>query len=204
MLVGEEVPEHPSAGGLVVLDADIAGHGGAGGDPFLGQQALHLPRRRPVALARHLFPDRPLAVVVGRDRECLERLEVDLLGAVGVEQLGRGVAEAQALLDDALGDAETRGDGGHRDAGVGQCRERDHLVGRMHRDADDILGKRQLTGVAVRRDLAGHRMVGVERAVVCERLQRREAAAAGDHGEAFDAVRVRAVGAGDEVLQQAV
>ena len=142
--------------------------------------------------------------MVGGDGECLERLEVDLLGAVGVEQFGGRVAEAQALFDDALGDAETRGDGGHRDAGVGQCRERDHLVGRMHRDADDILGKRQLTGVAVRRDLAGHRMVGVERAVVCERLQRREAAAAGDHGEAFDAVRVRAVGAGDEVLQQAV
>ena len=43
VLVGEEVPEHPATGGLVVLDADIAGHGGAGGDPFLRQQALHLP-----------------------------------------------------------------------------------------------------------------------------------------------------------------
>ena len=53
-------------------------------------------------------------------------------------------------------------------------------------------------------DLAGHGMIGVERAVLGQRLQRREAASAGDDGEALGAVRVRAVAAGDEVFEQAV
>ena len=47
-------------------------------------------------------------------------------------------------------------------------------------------------------------MVGIERAVLGERLQCREAAPAGDDGEALGAVAIRIVGAGDEVLQQAV
>ena len=82
--------------------------------------------------------------------------------------------------------------------------ERDHLVGGVHRDADDVLSERQLAGVAVRGDLARHRMVGIERAVLGQRLQRREAAPAGDDGEAYGAVAIGIVGAGDEVLQQAV
>ena len=178
--------------------AEPAGHA------FLGEHALHLPGARPIALGRGLLPRGALAVVVGGDRERFQRLEVDLLGPVGVEQLGGRVSEAEPLLNQTLGDAEARGDGGDGDAGLGELRERDHLVGRVHRDADDVLGERELACIAVCRDLAGHRMVGVERAVVCERLQRREAASAGDDGEAFDAVRVRAVGAGDEVLQQPV
>ena len=99
---------------------------------------------------------------------------------------------------------EARGDGGDRDAGPGELAERDHLVGGVHRDADDVLRERQLARIAVRGDLARHRMVGIERAVLGERLQCREAAPAGDDGEALGAVAIRIVGAGDEVLQQAV
>ena len=113
---------------------------------------------------------------------------------------GAALPEAKALLDGTFRHAEARGDDGHRSAGPGELRERDHLVGRVHGDADDILRERELAGVAVRGDLAGHRMIGVERAVLGERLQRGEAASAGDDGEALDAVRVRLVGAGDEVL----
>ena len=111
VLIGEEVAQHGAAGGLVGGDADEARHGRAGRHPLLGQQALHLPGGGAVALARDLLPDRPLAVVIGGDRERLQRLEVDLVGAVGVEQLGRGVAEPEPLLHQALGDAEARGDG---------------------------------------------------------------------------------------------
>ena len=204
VLVGEEVAQHRAARGLVGVDADIARHCRAGRHPLLGEHALHLPGGGTVALGRDLLPDRPLAVVVGGDRECLERLEVDVLGAVGVQQLGRRVAEPEPLLDDALADAETRGDGGDGDACVGERRERDHLVGRVHGDADDVLRERELARVGVRGDLAGHRMIGIERAVLGERLQRREAAAAGDDGEALGTVIVRVVGAGDEVLQQPV
>ena len=174
------------------------------GTPLFGQQALHLPGRRAVALARHPLPNRTLAVVIGGDGERLQRFEVDVVRAVCVEQLGRGVAEAKPLLDQVLDNAEARGDGGHRDAGLGELRERDHLVGGVHRDADDVLGERQLARVAVRGALAGHQMVGVERAVLGERLQCREAAPAGYDGEPFCAVRAGIVGAGDEVLQQAV
>ena len=45
--------------------------------------------------------------------------------------------------------------------------------------------------IAVRGDLAGHRMIGVESAVLGKGLQGREAAPAGDDGEAFGAVGIR-------------
>ena len=157
-----------------------------------------------VALGRHPLPNAKLAVVVGGDSERHQGLEVELLGAVGVEQLGRRVAEAKPLIDGALGDAEARGDGRDGDAGIGEPGERDHLVGGVHRDAHDVLRERELAGVAVRGDFAGYRVIGVQRAVLSERLERREAAPAGDDGEALDAVRVRLVGPHDEVLQQVV
>ena len=204
VLVGEEIAEHRPTGGLVGVDADEARHGRAGRHALLGQQALHLPGGRAVALSRHLLPHRPLAVVIGGDRERLQRLEVDRVLAVGVEQLGRRVAEAKALLDGAFRHAEARGDGGDGDPGACERGEGGHLVGGVHRDAHDVLRERELAGVAVRGDLAGHRMIGVERAVLGQRLERGEAASAGDDGEALDAVRVRLVGAGDEVLQQPV
>ena len=47
-------------------------------------------------------------------------------------------------------------------------------------------------------------MVSIECAVLGERLQCRETAPAGDDGEALGAVAIGIVGAGDEVLQQAV
>ena len=204
VLVGEEVAQHRTARGLVGVHTDEARDGGAGRHPLLGQQALDLPRRRPVALARRLLEHRALAVVVGGDRERLERVEVDGLGAVGVEQLGRRVAEAKPLLDQALGDAEARGDGSHRGAGPGELAKRDHLVGRVHGEVAHVLRERELHGVAVRGDLARHGVIGVQGAVLGERLKRGEAATARDDGEALDAVRVRVVGAGDEVLQQPV
>ena len=183
MLVGEEVAQHRAARGLVVRDADEAGRRRAGGHPL---------------------PNATLAVVVGGDGKRHQGLEVELLGAVGVQQLGRRVAEAKPLLDRALGDAEARGDGRDGDAGIGEPGEGDHLVGGVHRDAYHVLRERELAGVAVRGDLAGHRVVGVQRAVLGQRLERREAAPAGDDGAALDAVRVRLVGPHDEVLQQVV
>ena len=129
VLVGEEVAQHRAARGLVGVDADEARHRRAGRHPLLGEHALHLPSGRAVALARHALPNRALAVVIGGDRERLQRFEVDVVRAVGVQYLGRGVAEPEPLLDQALGDAEARGDGGDGDAGPGELAERDHLVG---------------------------------------------------------------------------
>ena len=125
------------------------------------------------------------------------------MGAVGVEQVRRDVAEAQALFDQALGRAETRGDGTHGEAGICQLREGDHLVGGMHGDADDVLRQRQLAGHRrIDGDQAGHRVIGVDRAVLGERLHGGEATTAGDHG--VGAGIGRAVHADDEVLQLVV
>ena len=156
-----------------------------------------------MALTGDLLPHRALAVMVGGDREGLQGLQVDLAGAAGIQQLRGGVAEAQPLLDQALGDAEARGDGGHDDAGASESREGGDLVGRVHGDAHDILGQREFARVAVGGDQTGHRPIGGKRAVFGERLERGEAAAAGDHGETLDPV-VGFVGAGDQVLEQPV
>ena len=131
VLPGEEVAQHLAAAGLVGLDTDEPCDGGGARNPLLGQQPLHLPGGGPVSLPRDLLPGRHLAGVVGGDGEGLQHFQVDLVGAVGVEQVRRHVAEAEALLDQPLGGAEARRDHGDGEAGVGQLRERDHLVGRM-------------------------------------------------------------------------
>ena len=141
--------------------------------------------------------------MVGGDGEGLQHFEVDLVGAVGVEQVRRHVAEAQALLDQAFGRAETRRDYGDGEAGIGQLREGDHLVGGMHGDADDVLRQRQLARHRrIGGDQAGHRVVGVDRAVLGQGLHGREPASAGDHG--IGAGIGRSVHANDQVLQQAM
>ena len=69
---------------------------------------------------------------------------------------------------------------------------RGQVIGRIVGPATRVVTR--IAGVAVRGDLAGHRLIGVQRAVLGERAQSREAAPAGDDGEALDAVRVRLVG----------
>ena len=205
VLVGEEVAEHRPAGGLVGVHSDEAGEGGAGGDAVLGEHALDLPVGRPVALVLDLLPHRQLARAVGGDGEGLEGGQVDRIGAVGVEQLGRGVAEAEALLDDALGDAEAGCDVGDGGAGERERAEGLHLVGRVHCDLEHVLGEREL-GVAhaVLDDAAGHGEVGSDAALPGEVVQRCEPAGAGDDGEVLAAVLAGTDGAGHEVLEQAV
>ena len=205
VLVGEEVAEHGTACRLVGVHADVAGERGAGGDAVIGEHALDLPAGGPVALVLDLLPHRHLARGVGGDGEGLEGLEVDGVLPVGVQQLRRGVAEAEALLDDALGDAEAGGDVGDGGAGERERAEGLDLVGRVHGDPDRVLGEREL-GVAhaVLDDAAGHREVGSDGALAGEVVQRGEPAGAGDDGEVFAVVLTGTDGAGHEVLEQAV
>ena len=203
VLPGEEVAQHLAARGLVGLDTDEPGDGSRPRNPFLGEQPLHLPGGGPVALPRGLLPGRHLADVIGGDGEGLQHFQVDLARAVGVEQVRRHVAEAEALFDQAFRRAEARGDPGDGEAGVGELGERDHLVGRMHGDADDVLRQRQLARrIRIGGDQAGHRVVGIDRAVLGQRLHGREAAAAGDHGPGAGIGGT--VDADDQVLQQAM
>ena len=205
VLVGEEIAQHGAAGGLVGVHANVAGERGAGGNPVIGEHALDLPAGWPVALVLDLLPHRHLACGVGGDGEGLEGLEVDGVLPVGVQQLRRGVAEAEALLDGALGDAEAGGDVGDGGAGERERAEGLDLVGRVHGDPDRVLGEREL-GVAhaVLDDAAGHGEVGSDGALAGEVVQRGEPAGAGDDGEVFAVVLTGTDGAGHEVLEQAV
>ena len=161
------------------------------------------PGRRPVVQGGDLLPDGALALQVRRDRERHERFEIHLPGAVGVEEFRGGAPETDSLLDEALGDTEPGGDRGDGEAVPGQRREGDHLVGGVHVHPHDVLGQGNFGGVAVG-EAAGHGVIGVERAVLGEGLQRREAPAAGDDGVTLQPVVVGPVDADDEVLQQAV
>ena len=123
------------------------------------------------------------------------------------------MAEAQALLDDALGDAETCGDVGDGGAGERQGAEGLDLVCGVHCDVEHVLRKRDLAvGNAVLDDAAGHGEVGGDAALAGEVVERREPAGAGDDGEALarslprtrSGVLAGTDGAGHEVLEQAV
>ena len=199
----EEVAHDLPAGGLVGLRADESRYHRRAGHALLGQEPLHLPGGRAVPLGRDLLPDGQLAFPVGCYGEGLQHFQVDPVGPVGVQEFRRGAAEAEPLLDEPLGGAEPRRDGGDRLTGRGQLSEGLHLVGGMHGDADDVLGERDLAGIHVPGpDLAGHRMVGIDGAFPGQLLQGLEAAAPGDDGMGSGTVRVFRVGADDEVLQQ--
>ena len=205
VFVGEQVAVDPAAGRLVGVDADEMRGDGGSGHPILGEHALDLPAARPVALFLDLLPYRHLALAIGGDGEGLEGVEVDFVGAVGVEKFGRGIAEAEALLDGTLGHPEAGGDVGHGGAGTGERAEGLHLVGRVHGDADHVLGKRELVvGRAVADHAAGHGVVVGQHALAGEVDERGEPPAAGDDGVAVGAGRIGVDGAGHQVLEQAM
>ena len=183
LLVREEIAVERAAGGLVGLGADEAGDGGVAGHAGFGQEALDVPGARAVALLGDLAPDRELASRVGGDREGFEAFEVDPVVAVGSQKLGRDVAEAEALLDGAFGNAEAGRDGGDGGAGIGERGEGLDLVGWVHGRSDDVLRKRDLRRRgAGRQDAAGHGHVGGNLAFLGEVDERLVAAAAGDDG----------------------
>ena len=203
VLVGEQVARHRAACCFIGLNADKAGDGGPRRNPVLGQHAFDLPGAGAVALLLHLLPDRDLAVPVGGDGEGGQDLQVDPALAVGFQQHRRGVAEAQALLDQTLGDAEARRHIGHGGAARGKAGERLDLVGRVHGGAYHVLGQRQL---ALRRVVvdhaAGHRIIDRQHALAGKVDEGGQAAAAGDHGVTDVAFGAGFDGAGDEVFQQ--
>ena len=205
VLVGEQVAVDPSAGRLVSLDSNEVRGDGGGGNPVLGEHAFDLPAARPVALVLDLLPHRHLSLAVGGDGEGLEGIEIDLVGTVGVEKFGRGVAEPQAPLDGTLRHAEAGGDAGDGGAVIGQRPEGLHLVGRVHGNADHVLGEGEfVVGRAVADDAARDGEVGGQHALAGEGDERGEPSAAGDDGVAFAAVHIGVAGADHQVLQQPV
>ena len=153
---GEDVAQHLAARDLVGFDRDEAGDGGRTGRVLLGQGPLHLPGLELATLVGDLFPDRHLALPVDSDVESPQHLQVDRVGPVGVQPFRSGIAEAEPRFEQPFRQAEKRGGGGHRLAGIDWLREGDDLVGRVHGNADDILGERD-TGNRVVGFLTGQR-----------------------------------------------
>ena len=76
------------------------------------------------------MPHGELCGVIGAEGERSHDIEVDVAGAISVEQFGRELAEPQALPDVAFRDAEAGGDRLNRFAPVDQGRHGDELVRR--------------------------------------------------------------------------
>ena len=124
--------------------------------------------------------------MIGAEREGSDGIEADIAGAVGVEQFGGELAEAQALLDVSFGSAEALCDLIDRGAAVDQLGHGDKFVGGVHRGADRVFDKRAFERVAGAFDLARDRMIGIDRAFGGELLQDLEPPSAGiDFVEAF-------------------
>ena len=200
----EQIAHHRPACGLVGVDADEARAHGCARHAFFRQEPLHLPGRGAIALRGYMFPGHELALAVGGDGEGLQDLQIDLVGPVGVQELGRCVSDSEPLLDDPFGRPEPGGDGGDRLPGRGKLAERLHLVGRMHGYADDVLGERDLFGIGVPgANQARHGVIGRDLAFGGKGLQGSEATSAGDHGMALDAVVAGFGGADNEILEKA-
>ncbi len=115
------------------------------------------------------------------------------------EQLRRDAGQLHPLQDKAFLDAEAAGHLGGGLALVDQRGERLELVGRVHRQPDGVFGKAHFQGVLLGDDLARHGEILRQLAFGLQRVDRLQAAAAGD-----DAIRAVAGVGDDEVLHQAV
>ena len=130
----------------------------------------------------------PLLFRVAAEGEGHDRLHVQLLVPVGLQDLGVNGAELQPLLDGERRQPEAGGDLLDRVSGLVQLLECDHLVGRVHPGAYDVLDQADLGDLLVLVDPhAGHRVVAVDGdpldgpALSGNPRERREPAAAGYH-----------------------
>ena len=153
--------------------------------------------RLDVGTVLDLAPHRELRRVIGAEREGGDRLEADLAGAEGIEQLGRQLAEAQALPDVPFGNPEARGDGVTGMAGVDQRGHGDEFIRGMHGGADRVFHQRGFERLVRLLDEAWHLEIGRDDALGRELLQGLEPPSAG--GDGVDAVRVGR-GMNDEIL----
>src|SRR5215469_6175270 len=101
----KKVARDGAAGGLISLCADELRNIGIQCKRAFGEEPLH-GVGLDVGIVLELVPYRQLRLVIGAQREGGDDIEADVAGAVGVEQLGRELAEAQALADMPFGGAE--------------------------------------------------------------------------------------------------
>ena len=129
VIAAEEVARHRAAGSLVRRDADEDAQIGVEWDGGLSQQTPHRIGRK-VGMVLELMPHGELCLMIGAQRKGGDDIEADVAVAVGVEQFGCQLAEAQALPDVAFRDAKPGGDRLDRLAPFDQFRHGDKLVGR--------------------------------------------------------------------------
>ena len=124
---------------------------------------------------------------------------LSLAGAERVEQLGRELAELEALPDMPFGDAEPCRDRLDRGAAVDQRRHRGEFVGRVHRRAHRVLHQRGFERGVGFFDQARHVAIACDRAFGGKLLQGLEPPPAGGDGEPLRFALIRA---DDQVLLQ--
>ncbi len=129
VVTAEEIARHQAAGGLVRSAADKPAEIGIERDRALGQETPHRIGRD-VGLVLELMPHGKLRLMIGAEGKGGHDIKTDVAVAVGVEQFGCQLAEAQALSDMALRDAEAGSDRLNGFAAIDQCRHRDELVRR--------------------------------------------------------------------------
>ena len=201
LVAGEEIARDLAAGGLIGLGADELAEIGIQRHRARGQQALHRVGLD-VRIGLELVPHGELRRMVGAEGEGSHHIEADVAVAVGVEQFRREFAEPQALPDVPFRGAEALRDRIDCGAAVDQFGHGDKLVGRVHRGAYRVFDKRTLERLAGAFDLAGDRIIGLDRAFGGELLQDLEPPAAGI--DLVDAFIVDGRWMDDQVLFDAV
>jgi hypothetical protein len=111
---------------------------------------------RDVGVVLDLAPHGELRRVVGAEREGGHHFEADRPGPELVEQLRRDLAQAQALRDVPLRNAEAGGDRLDWLARIDQGRHRDEFVGRVHRGPHRVFHQRGFDRLVRRLDQARH------------------------------------------------
>jgi hypothetical protein len=136
--------------------------------------------------------------VIGAEGEGGDRLEADLSGAEGVEQLRRELAETQALLHVPLGYAEAESNRVDRLARIDEPRHGDEFVRRMHGGAHRVFHQGGFERLLRLLDEARHLEIRRNDALGGELLQGLEPASAG--GDRMHVVRIERGGVNDEIL----
>ena len=187
-----------AAGGAVGVEAEEHRGRGVGAGAALADGVAHGVAVQLAGLGEPL-EDVALEVGVAGGGERLGGVRVDAAVAVRGDHLVGQVAQADALLHGALGDAEPRRDLLGRRAFAGELAERDHLVGGVHGDAHGVLGERRLRGGVAVDQQARDRKVLRDVVLGGQRLQRAQAPRARG-----DPVQGLAARDDDEVLEQPV
>ena len=175
VIVVEQFTLDPAAGSEIGIAADEPGARVAAAHRAREHHAADRVRVRRIVAGGDLLEDPRLDLLVRGRAIGLGHVEGDLARGERLEHHRRERGEAQAAFDEAHGEAEAAGDLLDRGSGVDQRGEGLGFVGRVHREAMEVLGKAGLDCAlgAVFEHQAGHFVVLGQKLVFGQRQHRR-------------------------------